>query len=215
MAKWTCLCNNITQKHSLSQAAIGLLIVEYCEESRFLSGSDVETLRGIHNKLISLSSSEKSFLSKDKPLLSAVSRAVKKLEEKSREAKLCSQYFKEVSVMHYFVRPERTGIVVDDRVNCDSAEELGENAVRGIVGKRYADVILKRKLQVFTLAAMENAKLIDTDPVVFNLNQLFHRIECVLRSVDDLEGCLQYEWTPYLHSLYDDVGLRAGRRRFY
>ncbi|GBO17235.1 hypothetical protein AVEN_144292-1 [Araneus ventricosus] len=34
---------------------------------------------------------------------------VKTLEERSRKAKLCLQYFKEVSVMHYFVRAERTG----------------------------------------------------------------------------------------------------------
>ncbi|GBL98626.1 hypothetical protein AVEN_19684-1 [Araneus ventricosus] len=65
-----------------------------------------------------------------------------------------------------------SGIVADGRVNCDSAEELGENAAKGIVGKRFADVTLKRKVQVFTLAAMENTKLIDTDPVVFNPNQL-------------------------------------------
>ncbi|GBO14032.1 hypothetical protein AVEN_140103-1 [Araneus ventricosus] len=104
MAKWTCLCNSITQNHSLSQAVIGLLILEYCEENGFLSGSDVETLRGINNELISLSSSKKSFLSKGRPLLSAVSSAVKTLEERGRKAKLRLQYFKEVSVMHYFVR---------------------------------------------------------------------------------------------------------------
>ncbi|GBM87392.1 hypothetical protein AVEN_168640-1 [Araneus ventricosus] len=63
-----------------------------------------------------------------------------------------------------------SGIVADDRVNCDSAEELGENAAKGIVGKRFAEVTLKRKVQVFTLAAMENTKLIDTDAVVFNPN---------------------------------------------
>ncbi|GBO12006.1 hypothetical protein AVEN_116323-1 [Araneus ventricosus] len=107
-----------------------------------------------------------------------------------------------------------SGIVADDRVNCDSAEELGENAAKGIVGKRFADVTLKRKVQVFTLAAMENTKLIDRDPVLFNPNQLFHGIACVLRSADDLEGCVQHEWAPYLHSLFDDVALRAGRRRF-
>ncbi|GBN14299.1 hypothetical protein AVEN_266517-1 [Araneus ventricosus] len=107
-----------------------------------------------------------------------------------------------------------SGIVADDRVNCDSTEELGENAAKGIVGKRFADVTLKRKVQVFTLAAMENTKLTDTDPVVFNPNQLFHRIACVLRSANDLEGCLQYEWASYLHSLFDDVALRVGRRRF-
>ncbi|GBN93040.1 hypothetical protein AVEN_65532-1 [Araneus ventricosus] len=108
MAKWTCLCNSITQKHSLSQAAIGVLIVEYCEENGFSSGSDVETLRRIRNELISLSSSEKSFLSKGKPLLSALSSTAKTLEERSRKVKLCLQYFKEVSVMHYLVRVERT-----------------------------------------------------------------------------------------------------------
>ncbi|GBM19357.1 hypothetical protein AVEN_195991-1 [Araneus ventricosus] len=75
--------------HSLSQAAMGLLIVVYCEENVFLSDSDVETLRGIHNELLSLSSFEESFLSKDKPLLSAVSSAVQTLEERSRTAKLC------------------------------------------------------------------------------------------------------------------------------
>ncbi|GBM74137.1 hypothetical protein AVEN_216151-1 [Araneus ventricosus] len=106
------------------------------------------------------------------------------------------------------------GIVADDRVNCDSAEELGENAAKGIVVKRFADVTLKRKVQVFTLVAVENTKLIDTDPVVSNPNQLFHRIACVLRSADDLEGCLQHEWAPYIHSLFDDVALRAGRRQF-
>ncbi|GBL87633.1 hypothetical protein AVEN_165231-1 [Araneus ventricosus] len=108
LAKWACLCNSIMQKHSLSQAAIGLLIVEYCEENRFLSGPVVETLRGIHNELINLSSSKFFFLSKDKPLLSVVSSAVKTLE-RSRKGKLYLQYFQEVAVMHYFVRAERTG----------------------------------------------------------------------------------------------------------
>ncbi|GBO38015.1 hypothetical protein AVEN_219999-1 [Araneus ventricosus] len=94
--------------HSLPQAAIGLLIMEYCVENGFLSGSDVKTLGRIHNELMSLSSSEESFLSKDRPLLSAVSSAGKTLEERIRTAKLCLQYFKEVSVMH-FVRAEGIG----------------------------------------------------------------------------------------------------------
>ncbi|GBN54400.1 hypothetical protein AVEN_219543-1 [Araneus ventricosus] len=84
---------------------------------------------------------------------------------------------------------------------------------KGIVGKRFADVTLKR-VQVFTLVTMEHTKLIYKDPVVFNFNQLFHRIACVLRSASDPEGCLQYEWAPYLQYLFDDVGLRARRRRF-
>ncbi|GBM61227.1 hypothetical protein AVEN_145407-1 [Araneus ventricosus] len=82
---------------------------------------------------------------------------------------------------------------------------------KGIMGKRFADLTLKRKVQV---AAMENTKLIDKDPVVFNSNQLFPRIACVLRSANEPEGCLQYEWAPYLQSLFDGVGLRARRRRF-
>ncbi|KAJ8875620.1 hypothetical protein PR048_023516 [Dryococelus australis] len=84
-------------------------------------------------------------------------------------------------------------IVADARVTCDSAEELGENAVRGIMGISFANVTLKRKTQVFILAAMEMTIAIDKEPVVVNPNQLFHCIVCVVRSADDLEDCLQYE----------------------
>ncbi|GBM49352.1 hypothetical protein AVEN_148680-1 [Araneus ventricosus] len=44
------------RSHSLSQAAIGLLTLEYCEENGFLSGSDVETLRNLQrgDKLVFL-----------------------------------------------------------------------------------------------------------------------------------------------------------------
>ncbi|GBO07874.1 hypothetical protein AVEN_36250-1 [Araneus ventricosus] len=94
--------------HTLSQTAIDLLMVEYCEENGLLSDSDVKTLRGIHNQLINLSSSEESFLSEVKPLLSAVSSTVKTLEESSLKAKLWLQNLKKVSVIHYFVRAERT-----------------------------------------------------------------------------------------------------------
>ncbi|GBM88313.1 hypothetical protein AVEN_198144-1 [Araneus ventricosus] len=103
------------------------------------------------------------------------------------------------------------GILPEDRVNCDSADELGENSVRGIVGKRFANVTLKRKVQVFTPAAMGNTLRVDKDPVVVNPNQLFHRIACITtRSANDLEDCLLYELVPYPQSIFDDVGLRTG-----
>ncbi|GBM54181.1 hypothetical protein AVEN_64527-1 [Araneus ventricosus] len=105
-----------------------------------------------------------------------------------------------------------SGIVVDDRVNCDSGEELGENVVKGIVGKRFADVTLKKKVPVFALATMGNTIIIDKDPVVVNLNQLFHRIACVVRSAGDLEGCLQYEFAPYPQSLFDETSGFAGEK---
>ncbi|GBN00076.1 hypothetical protein AVEN_69852-1 [Araneus ventricosus] len=81
-------------------------------------------------------------------------------------------------------------------------------------GKRFVDVTLKRKVQVFALAAIGNTKIVDKNCEIFYPNQQFHRIACVLRSADDPEVCLQYERAPYLQSLFDDVGLRAGRRRF-
>ncbi|KAJ8887627.1 hypothetical protein PR048_013844 [Dryococelus australis] len=68
-----------------------------------------------------------------------------------------------------------SGIVADDRVNCDSAEELGENAVRGIVGIYFANVTLKRKMHVFTLVAMGKTITIDKYPVV----SLFDGVLCV------------------------------------
>ncbi|KAJ8873473.1 hypothetical protein PR048_024291 [Dryococelus australis] len=101
-----------------------------------------------------------------------------------------------------------SGIIADHRVNCDSAEVLGDNAVRGIVGIYFANMTLKRKMQVFTLAIMGKIT-IDKDPVVVNPNQLFHVIVCVVRSADDLEDCLQYELAPYPQSLFDDVGTKS------
>ncbi|GBM68502.1 hypothetical protein AVEN_144208-1 [Araneus ventricosus] len=103
-----------------------------------------------------------------------------------------------------------SGIVADDRVNYVSAEELSENAVKVIVGKIFADVTLKRKEQVYTLTAMGNTIIVDKDPAVVNPNQLLHLIACVVRSANDLEGCLQCELAPYPQSLFDDVVLRAG-----
>ncbi|KAJ8867699.1 hypothetical protein PR048_031502 [Dryococelus australis] len=110
------------------------------------------------------------------------------------------------------LQTQDTRIVADDRVNCDSAEELGENAVGGIVGIPFANVTLKRKMQVFTLTAMGKPIKIDKDPVVVNPNQLFHRIACVVRSADELEDCLQYELASYPQSLFDDVGLHVGTK---
>ncbi|GBM27772.1 hypothetical protein AVEN_25383-1 [Araneus ventricosus] len=99
----------VLRAHSLSQVAIGLLILEYCEENGFLRGSDVEALKGIQNEVIKFPSSEEYFLSKVNLLMSAISIAVKRLEERSRTVKLWLQYFKVVSVMHDFVRAKRTG----------------------------------------------------------------------------------------------------------
>ncbi|KAJ8897634.1 hypothetical protein PR048_002983 [Dryococelus australis] len=287
--------------HSPSQmTAITHLILECCDEEGFLISSDVQTLRGFHEVLYTITT----------------------LEERSRTCILWPQYFKEVSIMHDFVRAERTGdwnlhlfsiqhmlahlhaaghihyansahlylqnmskqkttlsdqefehfcrstldlhhagkspcdgssgsfagvtsessnqhislsrlwqtrdisdlkkfvvwlnqhspfnkseelfslssgIIANDRVSCDSAEEIGENYVRGIVGICFANVTLKRKTQVFTLAAMGITS--DKDPVIINPNQLFHRIVCVVRSADDLEDYLQYELAPYPQSV--------------
>ncbi|GBN17370.1 hypothetical protein AVEN_149648-1 [Araneus ventricosus] len=59
---------------------------------------------------------------------------------------------------------------------------------------------------------MGNTIIVDKDPIVANPNQLFHRIACVVKSADDHVGCLRYELAPYSQSLFEDVGLRAGKK---
>ncbi|GBM29816.1 hypothetical protein AVEN_48268-1 [Araneus ventricosus] len=70
-------------------------------------------------------------------------------------------------------------------------QDLGENLFKGIVGKSFADVTLKKKVQEYTLDAVGNTMVINKDPVV-NLKQLFYHIACIVRSAEDLEGCLEY-----------------------
>ncbi|KAJ8888474.1 hypothetical protein PR048_007964 [Dryococelus australis] len=147
----------------------------------------------------------------------------KDTKERIRTAKLWLQYFKQVSIMHDFVRVEKTGdwnlhlfsfkrmiahlhgaghihyaksahlyiqnmskmkttlsyqefehfvtqgIVADYIVNCDSAEELGKILSEESWDISFANVTLKRKMQVFTLAAMGKTITIDKDPVLSTL----------------------------------------------
>ncbi|KAJ8873474.1 hypothetical protein PR048_024292 [Dryococelus australis] len=79
--------------HSLSQAAMTHLILECCEEEGFLISSDVQTIREIHNEMFHLSPSKEYIQAKVD--LNAVS-------------KLWLQYFKQVTIIHDFVRAERT-----------------------------------------------------------------------------------------------------------
>lgn len=329
--------------HSLSIAAIAHKLLEWCEEEGFLSSSDIQALRKIHSDVFNGSTTDDSFLFTLEPVLNAISSAMKKLEERSRTAKLWLQYCNNVSIMLDFVRAERTGdwelhlfcvlsmlcvlhaaghihyaksaliylqkvsklksilseeewvrfvrlgfftirrtdkpfngvwtdmtieqvlmramkvsgglmqgrhmsdsviarwictmpgslqvteaveafaevtpessdqhislsrswqardsrdlqkfllwlnqhspfnkseelvslssgIVADSRVNCDSAQKVGEDAVKALTGKTFGNITLKRKTQVFTLAAMGKTIVVEKDPVVVNPNQLF------------------------------------------
>ena len=101
-----------------------------------------------------------------------------------------------------------TGIVADSSVNCDSAIQVGETAMKRMTGKTYAEVKLHRKDKVKSLGAMKNIIKVRGEEVVVNPSILFSRITCILNTSSELETFLQYELAPQPPSLFVDGQMR-------
>lgn len=98
-----------------------------------------------------------------------------------------------------------TGLVGDDSVNCDEAQDRGVAAMKSIVGQRFSDVHLRRKDKVRSLASVAKTIKFKGRDVEVNPNQLFHRILCVVRSEEELAEYLKYELAARPPALFDGV----------
>ncbi|KAE8747077.1 hypothetical protein FOCC_FOCC006215, partial [Frankliniella occidentalis] len=102
-----------------------------------------------------------------------------------------------------------TGIVADSSINCDMAWEIGFKSMKSMHGQNFADLKLKRKDKVKSLAAMTSNIKIAEEEVTINPNQLLNRIICMLDlSSGSLSDYLEYELSPTAPSLFDEVSLR-------
>lgn len=117
------------------------------------------------------------------------------------EGKLCDQL---VSLS--------TGIVADDSINCDVAATVGQASMEAMVGTPYADIKLKRKDKVKSIAAMKNTVKVHDEEVTVNPQQLFNRIACTMNSSKDLPAYMKYELAPQSPSLFDDMSMRRPKK---
>ena len=105
-----------------------------------------------------------------------------------------------------------SGITANELVNCDLAVEVGKKAISQIVGCSFADIHLRRKDKVVTLASVNQSIKIHDDVIPINTMQIFNRIVCVVNSEEELEQCLQYELAPVPLSLFDEFSMRKTQK---
>ena len=81
-----------------------------------------------------------------------------------------------------------SGVVANAAVNCDNALSAGEASMKAMEWKLFSKIQLRRKNSVRSLASVTKAVKVRGEDVCINPNQLFHRIVCIVRSVEELAG---------------------------
>lgn len=97
-----------------------------------------------------------------------------------------------------------SGVVagLEDGVDCDKAEEIGNKVQRQWDQMSFADITLKKSDQIKTMAHLTNTCSIESDQVNIDPNTLFHRLIIAGERFDSLRDCFHYELTPYPMSLF-------------
>ena len=105
------------------------------------------------------------------------------------------------------LRNIETGALADNRVNVDSAKNIGELIIADMEGKAVIDYTFKKKNQAVTLCSKQNVK-VDSEEVHVDLQPLFQRLVAVSKSIlDDVEDLFSYELYGQPSSLFDTSGL--------
>ncbi|GBN44332.1 hypothetical protein AVEN_40041-1 [Araneus ventricosus] len=86
-----------------------------------------------------------------------------------------------------------SGLVANDKANCDNAKDVGEKLLSLIAGGSFGEVKLQREKRVIPISATSNTLIIRNESVVFNPLQLSTRIAAMLKSNENLQDHLIYE----------------------
>ena len=105
------------------------------------------------------------------------------------------------------LRNIETGALADNRVNVDSAKNIGKNIIADMEGKAVIDYTFKKKNQAVTLGSKHSVK-VDGEEVHVDSQLLFQRLVAVSEStLDDVEDLFRYELCGHPSSLFDTSGL--------
>lgn len=101
-----------------------------------------------------------------------------------------------------------TGVVADDSINCDSAEDVGKISISKMIGQDFASLKLKRSDKVKTLSYLGPCVKIREELMPVDSNLLFMRITFVMKTENDFQKYLKYELAPTPPSLFRDTMMR-------
>lgn len=95
-------------------------------------------------------------------------------------------------------------VVTKYDVNCDDAYEVGLCSMKEIEGNNFADLKVKRKNKVKTIAAVASSITVRSEDVAINPDQLFNRVICISQGTQNFKQYFQYELSPYPLSLFEN-----------
>ena len=101
-----------------------------------------------------------------------------------------------------------SGLVADESVNCDDAEEAGMKIHAKLEQQSISKCTIKRADQVRTLGTLRNVVKVNKQNVNIDPTKLFSRLIVLLERYSDLTPYFQYELTPIPTSLFIDNMMR-------
>ena len=94
------------------------------------------------------------------------------------------------------------GLVADESINCDNAEEVGKEIHTKLEHASVAKCTIKRSDQVKSLGILRNVVKIKSQTVNIDPTRLFSRLVVLLERCPDLKPYFHFELTPILTSLF-------------
>lgn len=105
-----------------------------------------------------------------------------------------------------------TGLIGDTTINCYKAIEIGNVAMKKMIGNNFFEVKLSRKDKVLPLATLNSAVKIHGEVVPLDPLLIFQRIAISKKNNEELEDHLKYELAPYPLSLFNEAGMRKTKK---
>ena len=105
-----------------------------------------------------------------------------------------------------------TGIVAPSSANADSASEIGNASAESLTGKNYASAKMKRNDRVVSISMASNSVHVRVQEVELNSTLLFLRVTCVIKSSQEMEEYLKYEFGKQAPALFDKGMMRKGSK---
>ena len=108
------------------------------------------------------------------------------------------------------LRSVGTGVVAgdDDKITCDTAEDVGHRIMVSMDDKSFADVVMKKANQARTLSELTKKVKIGSSEIVVDANIMFARLLIIMAHSGDAESCFQHELTSIPTALFRESGLR-------
>ena len=105
-----------------------------------------------------------------------------------------------------------TGLIADDRVNCDEAENVGRNIQNQLDNRSMEDASIKRKERVQTFEDLLPKTKIGNNTVTINPTILFSRLTALANFQSNVSENFCYELTPEPTSLFKQGMMRKSTK---